>query len=307
MDPDDLAAAVEVFQGAGYRALEAQNEPAWRQIYLEFADWENAERIVADHLEPVLMARDHQGDVSAWWFIRKHPCWRLRLRLGAPRTVAEARLEAALHSLVEGGHLRRWWPGIYEPETLAFGGGLAMDVAHDLFTADSRCILAMSQHGPHALGRRELSVLLSTTLMRGAGLEWYEQGDAWDRVTQERPLPSGISSERLDALARDLRTLVLADSAPDGPLWGSSGPGAFAGDWAGSFRRAGGKLGSAARSGRLERGLRHVLAYHVIFHWNRLGLPLRTQSALAWAARAAILDVPTSALSYSLPPQASRP
>ncbi|MFI6723188.1 hypothetical protein [Streptomyces atratus] len=32
-----------------------------------------------------------------------------------------------------------------------------------------------------------------------------------------------------------------------------------------------------------------MLSYHVIFHWNRLGLSMRGQSILAWAARAAIL------------------
>ncbi|MFJ3309626.1 hypothetical protein ACIPSA_42770 [Streptomyces sp. NPDC086549] len=32
--------------------------------------------------------------------------------------------------------------------------------------------------------------------------------------------------------------------------------------------------------------------YHVIFHWNRLGLSIGTQSALAHAARTAIFDPP---------------
>ncbi|MFJ4570626.1 thiopeptide-type bacteriocin biosynthesis protein [Streptomyces sp. NPDC088846] len=301
MDPHDLAAAVEVFQDAGRQALEAQADRSWRQIYLEFADWASAERIAAGHLEPVLNAHERQDEVAAWWFIRKHPCWRLRFRLGTHRATTEARLRTALDDLVRAGHLRRWWPGIYEPETAAFGGGLAMDVAHNLFTADSGFILGICRREQSALGRRELSVLLSTTFMRGAALEWYELGDAWDRVTQERPLPSDVTPDQLHALTQDLRTLLLADSAPDGPLWGAGGPAAFASDWADSFRQAGRALGTAARAGHLERGLRHVLAYHVIFHWNRFGLPLRTQSALAWAARSAILDVPASAPSDSPP------
>lgn len=48
-------------------------------------------------------------------------------------------------------------------------------------------------------------------------------------------------------------------------------------------------LGNAVQAGTLDRGLRQVLSYHVIFHWNRLGLSMRGQSVLAWAARAAIL------------------
>jgi thiopeptide-type bacteriocin biosynthesis protein len=68
-----------------------------------------------------------------------------------------------------------------------------------------------------------------------------------------------------------------------------TGPLAFATDWANAFRHAGQALGASSRAGRLQRGLRQVLAYHVIFHWNRLGLPLRTQSILATAAHTAIL------------------
>ena len=60
-----------------------------------------------------------------------------------------------------------------------------------------------------------------------------------------------------------------------------------------AFRHAGRSLAEAVRLGTLDRGLRQVLSYHVIFHWNRLGLSLRAQSALAWAARTAILH-PTS-------------
>ncbi|MFD9323923.1 hypothetical protein ACFWDQ_40935 [Streptomyces sp. NPDC060053] len=60
-------------------------------------------------------------------------------------------------------------------------------------------------------------------------------------------------------------------------------------EWADAFRRAGRALGKAVQEGTLDRGLRQVLSYHVIFHWNRLGLSIRGQSILAWAARAAIL------------------
>lgn len=40
----------------------------------------------------------------------------------------------------------------------------------------------------------------------------------------------------------------------------------------------------------MTRGLRDIMAYHVIFHWNRLGLSVRMQSALASAAQAAVLN-----------------
>ena len=65
-----------------------------------------------------------------------------------------------LDRLVAEGHLHRWWPGIYEPETAAFGGLAQHDTAHTLFIADSREIQHLPLREDLALGRRELSVLL---------------------------------------------------------------------------------------------------------------------------------------------------
>lgn len=59
--------------------------------------------------------------------------------------------------------------------------------------------------------------------------------------------------------------------------------------WASAFHRTGQALGSTVQEGTPDRGLRQVLSYHVIFHWNRLGLSMRGQSIPAWAAREAIL------------------
>ncbi len=178
--------------------------------------------------------------------------------------------------------------------TAAFGGDAGMDLAHELFCEDSRAVLDLLRNGGSGLGRRELSLLLCSILMRAAGLEWYEQGDVWHRVGMERRLPADVPTSKLTAMADDLRQLMLADITPDGPLLGANGPLASGSGWADAFSRAGRTLGTVARAGTLQRGLRDILSYQVIFHWNRLGLPARTQSILAWAARAAILDLPVA-------------
>nr|WP_256448864.1 MULTISPECIES: lantibiotic dehydratase C-terminal domain-containing protein [Nocardiopsis] len=87
-----------------------------------------------------------------------------------------------------------------------------------------------------------------------------------------------------------------ARSAVDssGSLFGPGGAAELAANWAEGFRGAGIPLGSAARAGRLERGLRRVLTYHVIFHWSRMGVSARAQAALAWASSAAVLGTPVS-------------
>lgn len=60
--------------------------------------------------------------------------------------------------------------------------------------------------------------------MRAAHLEWYEQGDVWHRITQERPLPTSIPTAKLTAMADEIKQVMLADATPDGPLLGVSGP-----------------------------------------------------------------------------------
>lgn len=107
---------------------------------------------------------------------------------------------------------------------MAFGGDAGMNLAHELFCADSRAVLNLLRNGESGLGRRELSLLLCSILMRAAGLEWYEQGDVWHRVALERRLPADVPTSKLTAVADDLRQLMLADITPEGPLLGTNAP-----------------------------------------------------------------------------------
>lgn len=292
VEPPDLAEAAEVYRQAGRQALEQQQASDWWQLYIQFADWNTSERVASETIGPLLSRAEESGLVTNWWFMRKYPCWRLRLQPGADGQAMRAQLAVAFDQAVADDRISRWWPGIYEAETAAFGGGEGMATAHQLFCEDSRAVMRLICDGDFGLGRRELSLLLCTTLMRAAGLEWYEQGDTWHRVAQERPLAEDVPLAKLTTMANDLKRLLVADTNPDGPLLSADGPLASATAWADAFRQAGRALGEAARAGSLTRGLREILSYIVIFHWNRLGLPARTQSILAWAARTAILDLP---------------
>ncbi|MGB8939068.1 MAG: thiopeptide-type bacteriocin biosynthesis protein [Streptomyces sp.] len=297
MTPIALSDAIEVFTQAGNNALTRHElQDNWSQFYVEFSDWTDAERTAATLLSPVLESLKDRGELSLWWFTRKHPCWRLRLD-GGPGSPACTELAAHLDELVEAGLLRCWRAGIYEPKTAAFGGAVGMLNAHLLFAADSHHMLARKGQGEVPLGRRELSVLLCTVLLRSAGLEWQEQGDVWDRVINDehRSATGRVLEDRLEGMTRQIRQILVSDISPDGPLFGPQRPLHPVAEWAVAFRRAGTALKEAVASDCLERGLRRVLAYHVIFHWNRLGLSLGAQSALALAARTAIFDPPPDA------------
>ncbi|HEY4376137.1 MAG TPA: thiopeptide-type bacteriocin biosynthesis protein, partial [Acidimicrobiales bacterium] len=164
MDPANLFDAVQVFQQAGRAALvgnAAQHE--WWHAYLHFTDWADADRIFTTHVLPLLTTAEANNAIDGWWYTRKHPCWRLRLRRH-PQFETMAPVADGLDRLVAAGHLHRWWPGIYEPETAAFGGPASMTAAHALFVTDSREIQQLPSHEDLSLGPRELSVLLCTTL-----------------------------------------------------------------------------------------------------------------------------------------------
>lgn len=254
------------------------DDGGWTQITIEFSDWPEAEVLAVRHLAPVLRDRP---DAAHWWFVRKRPCWRLRYRpflADTDRDVADA-----MDTLAADGVVHRWHHAVYEAEQVAFGGPDGMDAAHQLFHDDSRAVIYLLHHPPAGLpGRRESTVLAVSALLRAAGLDWYEQGDVWATVAAHRPTrtpPPPISVTAATAMRRLLTLDSPAALVPD-PL----------GPWLASFDTAGHRLGNLARTGRLRRGLRAVLAHHVIFHWNRLGLPYADQRTLAVLACDTIMD-----------------
>lgn len=259
--------------------------PAWQQVTVEFADYTTAEQAAAAHLLPIMDRADADGLVASWWFIRKAPWWRLRYQPSHQTAEATARqaLHTALDTLRDTGRIAGWVETIYEPEVHAFGGVEAMAITHQLFHLDSQHILAYIGSGCDQ--RRELTVLLCSVLMRAAGQDWYEQGDIWARVAQNRPLPPATSPDRPRSLESSLRRLMTVDAGPRSPLVGLDGTLAHVATWSTAFHTAGTALGELASCGALRRGLRSVLAHHVIFHWNRLGLSYDTQSILAHTAQ----------------------
>ncbi len=257
----------------------------WCQHNIEFADRGTAARVIADVIGPALLAADADGHISGWWYLNKQP-WLLRYRTAGPAATA---IRDLLDRLAADGQITAWAPGIYKPETLAFGGEPAMDAAHDLFHHDSRHLLARS-HEPAAwhLGQKETTVLLCSAMMRAAGLDIFEQAEVWARTAALRPaaaLPAPGRAAELTAAMRRLMTAdvrQLRDPAAAGPFAGHDA-------WVTGFEQAGRALARLARQGGLTRGLRAVLAHHVIFHANRAGLSLQDQATLSALAMEAVM------------------
>ncbi|MEU4656825.1 thiopeptide-type bacteriocin biosynthesis protein [Streptomyces sp. NPDC023723] len=260
-------------------------DTSWRQINIAFPDWESAERNALTHLAPLLATAEIARLVGPWFFLRKAPHWRIRYQPPGDRAAAENHLLDVLGPLQHAQHITAVTPVTYEPETHAFGGPEAMACAHRLFHLDSRHLIDHLARHPGRPRRRELSVLLCTALLRAAGLDWYEQGDVWARVADHRDPPRTQPTDKLKTLRGGLRHLMTADI---NQLSREGAPFTVPAAWPHAFTTAGSELAALAAAGQVHRGLRGVLAHHLIFAFNRFGLPHATQAALAAGARAVV-------------------
>ena len=253
----------------------------WHQHNITFADPANAQEAVVGQLLPALLAAQDAGQLRRWWFMNKAP-WPLRYRAVTPSQV----IERCLDQLIRKELVVSWLPSIYEPETTAFGGPAAMEVAHDLFHADSSNLLTY-RTPPGRLGRRETLVILASAMMRAAGLDWFEQGDVWAKYADFRPAEGPVlSGGDSRAITAAMRTLMIADTRslcrPGAPLGEHAG-------WVTAFERAGASLAGLAATGGLSRGLRAVIAHHLIFHANRAHLPREDQHVISNIAREVVM------------------
>lgn len=260
----------------------------WLQVNIAFPDWDQAEAAVMAGLAPQLSAAEADGLIDAWFIIRKRPCWRVRyLPAAGTGPQAQARIERHLDEMAARRLPSAWTRAVYEPEVHAFGGDRAMAVAHRLFHYDSRCLLAYlrGDSGAGSGHRREISVMLCSILIRAARQDFYEQGDTWARVAAHREPPAGHGPDAPGSFQAAVRRLITVDAESQ---MRNGAPLAHTAEWAAAYATAGRELASLAATGHLHRGLRDILAHHVIFAWNRLGLPYTTQAIVAATAKTAV-------------------
>jgi len=282
-----LSHAAKTYQAAGQAALDyAVRSSLWRHASIVIDGRHRAEHVGIKYLAPALEELRADQAITGWWYMRKAGHWRIRYLPNPERGEAATRLLAHfLDGLSSDRTIDSWSSGIYEPEIELFGGSAAMDIAHRLFTIDSRHLLRYLSE-PMPLGRRELMILLPTVLARAAGLDWFEQGHMWHEVAQGRTV--AVDSARVRALSPALRTLLKADiDVADTRLRSVAG-------LAASYAEAGAALRALMARGNLSRGLRWICSTHVVFAANRLGVTYEQQAQLVATAREVILGSPTS-------------
>lgn len=285
----------------------------WHQINIALLP-DAIEPTALAHLAPLLTELAAASKIESWFYVRKPPGCRLRysaaryVTLGRRSIFALCRphfrpphhdtaawhLGECLDGLRDVGLIQRWNTAIYEPEQHAFGGAASMEIAHEFFHHDSHHAVnyfALGASPAASPGRREISILLISLMLRAARLDWYEQGDVWARVAEHRILPADTnpSPERARTYSQTLRSFLAADGTR---LLMAGGPLAPFTAWAAAYTETGRNLADLAEAGKLTRGLRSILAHHVIFAWNRLGLTVGTQAIIAHTAADVVFGQP---------------
>ncbi|MEV7624131.1 thiopeptide-type bacteriocin biosynthesis protein [Actinoplanes sp. NPDC089786] len=253
--------------------------PEWRQVTITFPDPHAAEQTAGTHLAPILAEAEARQLITTWFYVRKGD-WRLRHLPAAATKDADRYLTGELERLTRDSRICGAVPGIYEPETCAFGGPAAMDIAHQLWHHDSRHLLTRD-NGRVTNRERETSIILLAAMTRAAGLDWYEQGDVWARVADHR---DPTQPDRVDSLLNAARRLLTVDPA----ILRQQAPSAGYDTVIEAYTSAGDALRRINQTGQLHRGLRATLAHHVIFAWNRRSIPGPQQAALATAAKTVV-------------------
>jgi lantibiotic biosynthesis protein len=187
-----------------------------------------------DHLVgPLVRSSLASGAADAWFFIRyADPDWHLRLRLhGEPRRLwAEVlpSLEAAAAPLLEAGQLWRMQLDTYEREVERYGGDRGIELAEQVFTADSEAVLAItaSLQGDAGLDLRwRLAMAGIDLLFDDLGLTLEEKRALARRAREGFGQEFGIDgtfrgrvSQRYRAERADLEALLDPGQDPPTPL-----------------------------------------------------------------------------------------
>jgi thiopeptide-type bacteriocin biosynthesis protein len=111
------------------------------------------DEVLTATLPPLLEAAEASGALARWFFVRyQDPHDHLRMRFNAePERLQKDVLPlvtAAFNPMLSAGHLWKIQFDTYEREVERYGGREAIDVAEDVFFADSEAVLAILQGSP---------------------------------------------------------------------------------------------------------------------------------------------------------------
>lgn len=180
--------------------------PGSEWLYLKvYTGTASADRVLADHLAPVLGRLRDSGVVDSWFFLRYHdPEHHLRLRLhGEPtalRDHAFSALTDALTPHLDNGTVSSVVLDTYHREVERYGGDEGIELAEQIHAADSVAVVEVlglldGDDGPDA--RWKLCLYAMDRLLSDAGLDVSDRRD-WARDGAARYRGEYPNAPRLD-------------------------------------------------------------------------------------------------------------
>lgn len=220
-------------------------------------------RCVFGALRPLMDEWRREGALSQFYFTRKPPDLRLRFRGPDCRAAVLAGTTATLYSLQCEGAVERFFTSVYEPEVNLFGGPAGMELVHAYFDADTSSWLEMDglwACNQARLTPETLTCVVTDHLLRLALGDRSEIWDVWCTVLSmagERPATDGKSV--LPTPSKLITTISAAEE-----------------DVLRRYREHNTLLARGLtvtyNRGELQCGLRALLTWVAIFHFNRYGL-----------------------------------
>jgi thiopeptide-type bacteriocin biosynthesis protein len=279
VDVGVLVGARDAFICAGTAAIhDLDRQRRWLQfsIAVDTDGWQQIVRSdVGNRIRAWLQDRPGRG----FFFLHKAPGLRVRF-CGVDDGCAPV-LNEALDGLLADGAITAWTSGPYDAEVTQFGGVTGLSLTHRWFTAESFAVLDHHRwrlHGTARIGSGLFSLMLIDRLLRRLCDDW-ERWDVWCKLSLTGRLAVDAARTVSPSRARAARVLLshpsrilAAASEPERKLFAR---------YDAALDEIVPDLVAAVDAGLLLWGLREILPFWIVFHWNRMRFDLATQESLA--------------------------
>jgi thiopeptide-type bacteriocin biosynthesis protein len=283
---DLLMAARDAFISGGIAAIHSlERQQRWLQFSISLGP-DGWQRIVRSDIGTRIRAWLGDGPGREFFFMQKAPGLRVRF-CGVDDGCAGA-LRQALDALMTETTITAWTAGPYDAEVMQFGGATGLSLTHRWFTADSLAVLEHSRlrlDGTARIGSELFSLMVIDRLLRRLYDDW-ERWDVWCKLTLTGRLLHGAVGAVDPSRSRATRMLLShqprilgAASEPERMLFAR---------YDAALDGLCPEIQDAVDAGRLLWGLREILPFWMVFHWNRMAFDFETQKSLAATVAAAL-------------------
>jgi thiopeptide-type bacteriocin biosynthesis protein len=283
---DVLAAARDAFISAGTAAVHGlDRQQRWLQFSISLGP-DGWQRIVRSDTGTRLRAWLREGAGRGFFFMHKAPGLRVRF-CGVDDGCAGA-LREALDGLLLDTTITAWTPGPYDAEVMQFGGATGLSLTHRWFTAESLAVLEHRRlllDDTARIGSELFSLMLIDRLLRRLCDDW-ERWDVWCKLALTGRLVDDAAGAVDPSRARATR-LLLSHQARILGAAGEPERELFA-RYDAALDELCPDIQEAVDAGRLLWGLREILPFWMVFHWNRMAFDFETQKSLAATVAAAL-------------------